>query len=78
MTVLHMSHLLWVFEPVPGTCDNMTLNNNKGTPATWRTYSDLSLDEAGDVIAGVKHGQCPHDVLLQPIPVLHDLLLGAA
>ena len=41
------------------------------------SYPDLSLDEAGDVIAGVEHGQGPHDVLLQPIPVLHNLLLGA-
>lgn len=40
------------------------------------SYSDLALYKAGDVFAGVKYGQNPHDVLLQPVPVLNNLLLG--
>lgn len=41
-----------------------------------RSYSNLALYKAGDVIAGVKNRECPHDVLLQPVPVLNNLLLG--
>lgn len=40
------------------------------------TYSNLALYKAGDVFTGVKNRERPHDVLLQPIPVLTNLLFG--
>lgn len=40
------------------------------------SYSDFALYKAGDVFAGVKNRECPHDVLLQPVPVLNNLLFG--
>lgn len=39
------------------------------------SYSNFALYKAGDVVAAVKHRERPHDVLLQPIPVLNYLLL---
>lgn len=40
------------------------------------SYSNLALYKAGDVFTGVKNRQRPHDVLLQPIPVLDNLFFG--
>lgn len=40
------------------------------------SYSNLALYEAGDVFTGVENRKRPHDVLLQPIPVLNDFLFG--
>lgn len=40
------------------------------------SYSNLSLHKAGDIFTGVKNGESPHDVLLQPVPVLHNLFLS--
>lgn len=39
------------------------------------SYPNLALNKAGDVFTGVKNRECPHDVLLQPVPVLHNLFL---
>lgn len=40
------------------------------------SYSNLALYKAGDVVTGVENRERPHDVLLQPIPVLNNLLFG--
>lgn len=40
------------------------------------SYSNLALHKTGDVLTGVKNRECPHDVLLQPIPVRKNLILG--
>lgn len=39
------------------------------------SYPNLALYKAGDVFTGVKNRESPHDVLLQPVPVLHNFFL---
>lgn len=39
------------------------------------SYSNLALHKAGDVFTGVENGESPHDVLLQPVPVLYNFFL---
>lgn len=39
------------------------------------SYPNLALHKAGDVLTGVKNRESPHDVLLQPVPVLHNFFL---
>lgn len=40
------------------------------------SYPNFALYKAGDVFAGVENRQCPHNVLLQPVPVLNNLVFG--
>lgn len=56
-------------------CAKGILNKQKN-PTLLRSYSNFALNKAGDVLAGIKNSQGPHDVLLQPVPVLDDFLLG--
>lgn len=67
---------------------NKTLKHNKcrvtgAVPTEINTteifvtsYSNLALYKTGDIFTGIKNRERPHDVLLQPIPVLNNLLLG--
>lgn len=48
----------------------------KNRRSFFSSYSNLALYEAGDVFTGVENRKRPHDVLLQPIPVLNDFLFG--
>lgn len=42
-----------------------------------KQYLNFALDKGSDVILVLKDGQCLQEVLLQPLPVLCDLLTGA-
>lgn len=55
---------------------NVTEQTNMSSKLFIYSYSNLALYKTGDVFAGVKNRERPHDVLLQPVPVLNDLLFG--